>query len=64
MILGQRLTKFQNIIGNKMANTTHAVGHKFVDHQIDKMADLLKPKPKQNFSRLEHYNHRKKMLSQ
>jgi hypothetical protein len=62
MILGQRLTKFQNPIGNKLVNTIQTMGNKYVDNAIHKVIEQQKPKI--IFSNLERYNNRKKMLSQ
>jgi hypothetical protein len=62
MILGQRLNKFQNTLGNKLVNTVYTLGNKYVDNAVHKVIEQHKPKIV--FSDLERYNNRKKMLSQ
>ena len=65
MILGQRLAKFQNTMGNKLTNAIHTLGNKYVDKTIDNLVQhTMQQKPKINFSNLERYNGRKKLLSQ
>ena len=62
MILGQRLTKFQNTMGNKLLHTAQTMGNKHIEHSIHQI--IQQHKPKLEFSNLERYNNRKKLMSQ